>query len=169
MEIQLNELVKNLVESNKIQQEILDKIKGLEGTINRKFIVEIDVESCFRLLSNGLTIDNINSYNKKVLDLESNRLFDNNLTGRGVFGKNVIQYNRKTLELENNIVHKINNNVNLNHICICFNKKRYLEIFIIPIEKDISEIHINGINIQIDYFQNYLSLINSILEKNKKL
>jgi hypothetical protein len=167
MEVQLNDLVKNLVESNKIQQEILDKIKGLEGTINRKFIVEIDVESCFRLLSNGLTIDNINSYNKKVLDLESNRLFDNNLTGRDFFGKNVIQYNRKTLELENNIVHKINNNVNLNHICICFNEKRYLEIFIIPIEKDISEININGINVQMDYFQNYLQLINNILNQKQ--
>jgi hypothetical protein len=71
------------------------------------------------------------------------------------------------LELENNIVHKINNNVNLNHICICFNEKRYLEIFIIPIEKDISEININGINVQMDYFQNYLQLINNILNQKQ--
>jgi hypothetical protein len=147
MERQLDELVCGIAENNNIQQKILDKIGVLstkaegtkiEGIINRKFIVKIDVESCFKLLSDNLTRNNVNGYNRAS-------------------------------ELEYNNVHKVNHNVNLNHICICFNKKRYLEIFIIPIEKDISEIHINGINIQMDYFQNYLSLINSILEKNKKL
>ena len=61
--------------------------------------------------------------------------------------------------------YKINNNINLNHICICFPEKQYLEIFIIPTEKNFSEIHINGTNIQMDYFQNYLQIINNILKK----
>jgi hypothetical protein len=136
MEVQLTDLVRNFETSNKIQREILTKIEGLkiEGTINRKFIVNIDVESCFKLLSDNLTRNNVNCYNK-------------------------------VSEIEDNIVHKVNHNNKLNHICICFNENRYLEIFIIPIEKYISEIHINGINIQMGYFQNYLQLINNILKK----
>jgi hypothetical protein len=136
MEVQLTDLVRNFETSNKIQREILTKIEGLkiEETINRKFIVNIDVESCFKLLSDNLTRNNVNCYNK-------------------------------VSEIEDNFVHKVNHNNKLNHICICFNEKRYLEIFIIPIEKYISEIHINGINIQMGYFQNYLQLINNILKK----
>jgi hypothetical protein len=143
MERQLDELVCGIAENNKIQQKILDKIGVLstraegtkiEGIINRKFIVKIDVESCFKLLSDNLTRNNVNGYNRAS-------------------------------ELEYNNVHKVNHNVNLNHICICFQENRYLEIFIIPIEKDISEIHINGINIQMGYFQSYLQLINNILKK----
>jgi hypothetical protein len=136
-------LVKKLAENNNIQQKILDKIGVLstkaegtksERTIDRKFIVKIDVESCFKLLSDNLTRNNVNRYNK-------------------------------VSEIEDNFVHKVNHSNKLNHICICFNENRYLEIFIIPIEKDISEIHINGINIQMGYFQNYLQLINNILKK----
>jgi hypothetical protein len=143
MERQLDELVCGIAENNNIQQKILDKIGVLstkaegtkiEGIINRKFIVKIDVESCFKLLSDNLTRNNVNGYNRAS-------------------------------ELEYNNVHKVNHNVNLNHICICFQENRYLEIFIIPIEKDISEIHINGINIQMGYFQSYLQLINNILKK----
>jgi hypothetical protein len=141
MEVQLTALVRNFEKSNDILREILKKIEGtkiegtkIEGIINRKFIVKIDVESCFKLLSDNLTRNNVNGYNRAS-------------------------------ELEYNNVHKVNHNVNLNHICICFQENRYLEIFIIPIEKDISEIHINGINIQMGYFQSYLQLINNILKK----
>lgn len=134
MEGQLTDLVHNFETSNDIQREILKRIERIkievpkiEGpkideTINRKFIVKIDVESCFRLLSENLRRDNVNRY-------------------------------------------KVNINNNLNHICIFFQEKSYLEIFITPIEKDISEININGINIRMDYFQNYLQTINNILSK----
>lgn len=131
MERQLDSLVRILETSDSIQREILGK---LEGTINRKFIVKINADSCFGLLKDNLTRININSYDKRV------------------FG------------LENNVV-KISHNNNLNHICICFQTDCYLEIIIIPIEKDISEIHIKGINIQMDYFQDYLQIINNILKK----
>lgn len=131
MEKQLDALVKIFEKSNDTQQEILKKIgeikiekTKIEKIINRKFVVKIDVESCFKLLSENLTRDNVNRYN-----------------------------------------YKINVNINLNHICIFLQEKCYLEIFITPIEKDMSEIHINSINIRMDDFQNYLRLINNILKK----
>ena len=134
MEGQLTDLVHHFGKSNDILQNFLEKIGKIGETINRKFIVKIDVESCFELLSNKLTKNNVNHYNS-------------------------------FLGLEDKTAYKVNHNNNLNHICICFRKNCYLEIFIIPIEKDISEIHVNGINIQMNYFQEYLQIINNILKK----
>ena len=132
MERQLDELVRGIAENNKSQQRILDKIgilsskaegSKVERTIDRKFIVKIDVERCFWLLSENLTKSSVST------------------------------------------AYQVNVNDKLNHICMCFQGDSYLEIFINPIEKDVSEIHINGTNISIEYFQRHLQTINNILKK----